>query len=158
MIRHVSLPKAETLSFSGAKVLEINTRIPQLISHRPQCSTVIIHVGTNDIKLKQSEVLTQHFRSLISTVSNTGKTLIVSGPFPSPRHTDIQFSRIRDLHIWLQGHCTANRIPYANNFTTFWKQPNLFANDSLHLNGTGAQLLSLSMEHTLESLDWHHEA
>ena len=158
MVRHVSIPKAETCSFPGATVLDINTRINKLISDRPLISTVIIHIGINDIKFNQSEVLKKHYITLLSTVTATGKTCIVSGPFPSPRHTDIQFSRIRDLHVWLKGHCTATGLTYTDNFTTYWTQPDLFVEDGLHLNLAGARLLSANMELTMECLHWQHEA
>lgn len=151
-VRHVSLPKAETCSFSGAKVMDINSHITNLTAARPQISTVIIHVGTNDIKFKQSEVLKEHFRTLITTTTATGKTCIISGPFPSPRHTDAQYSRILNLHIWLKGHCLEKGIPYTDNFTTLGTQHNLFSKDRLHLNWAGAGLLSFSMELTLKSL------
>uniref|UniRef100_A0A3B3ILY7 SGNH hydrolase-type esterase domain-containing protein n=1 Tax=Oryzias latipes TaxID=8090 RepID=A0A3B3ILY7_ORYLA len=114
-------------------------------------NTIIVHAGVNDLKLQQSETLKKDFITLIHSIKQLDKQCIISSPLPSPRFGDIKFSRQRQLHIWLKGHCLSNNIPYVDNFTTFFNRPNLFKPDGIHPNQTGSQLLSMNIELTLRS-------
>ena len=151
MIRHVRVPGALTHCSPGATVSQINTAIAPLIMNHPETSSIIIHVGANDIKLQQSERLKKDFMTLIDTTLDTGKACIISGPFPSPQYGHVKYSRIRQLHLWLKGYCRQLGVPYVDNFTTFLDRRDLFARDGLHPNRSGARLLSLNMELTLRS-------
>ena len=146
MVRHVALRGARTYCLPGAKVSDIRTALPPLIRDHPQASSIIIHAGSNDIGLQQSERLKDDFRALISSVLAADRTCIISGPFPSPCYGDGKFSSIRGLHIWLKGYCCLLRIPFIDNFNTFWRRFDLFARDGLHPNWSGAQLLSTGMD------------
>ena len=117
----------------------------------PTASTAIVHVGSNDIRLQQSQKLVDDFETLIHTVLDTGKRCVVSGPIPSPCFGDVNFSRLRQLHIWLKGYCCVLKIPYVDNFRTFWQRRELFGRDRRHLNGRGASLLACNMDLTLQS-------
>uniref|UniRef100_A0A3B3IK40 SGNH hydrolase-type esterase domain-containing protein n=1 Tax=Oryzias latipes TaxID=8090 RepID=A0A3B3IK40_ORYLA len=97
------------------------------------------------------DITNSDFITLIHSIKQLDKQCIISGPLPSPRFGDIKFSRLRQLHIWLKGHCLSNNIPYVDNFTTFFNRPNLFKPDGIHPNQTGSQLLSMNIELTLRS-------
>lgn len=109
MVRHVSIRNAETFCYPRARVVDLNSKLPLIINKHSSASTVIVHIGSNDIKLQQSEKLRDDFKSLINTLLDTGKQCAISGPFPSPRYTDIVFSRVRQLHIWLKGYCCVHK-------------------------------------------------
>ena len=149
-VSHIAIPGAVTLSISGATVNQVHSSLFQQLTDRPDLSTVAIHVGTNDIKFRQSESLREDFRSLICTIRAVQPPIlpIISGPFVSPRHNDQQFTRIRQLHIWLMGYCCRLSIPYVDNFSLFLDRGDAFAwdgrlgGDRLHLNRTGAGMLS----------------
>lgn len=151
MVRHVTLPKAETLCFPGARVLDINSKLPSVLSEYPSAATVVVHVGSNDTSLQQSERLKDDFKTLIDTLLTSGKQCTISGPLPSPRYGNMKFSRIRQLHIWLKGYCSSLGIPFVDNFSTFRQRPNLFGWDGIHLNRVGSQLLALNMDLALLS-------
>eukprot|EP00064_Thunnus_orientalis_P014354 superscaffoldBa00002475_g14398 len=68
MVRHVVLPKAQTLCLPGAGVLDIKVKLPSLLDQYPSASTVILHIGSNEIKTQQSEKLKKDFMSLINTL------------------------------------------------------------------------------------------
>ena len=57
MVQHVVLPKAQTLCFPGACILDIKVKLPSFLDQYPSASTVILHIGSNDIKAQQSEKL-----------------------------------------------------------------------------------------------------
>ena len=46
-----------TLSFPGAKVLDIADKVPDIIKSHPEVDNIIIHVGTNDTPKQQPEHL-----------------------------------------------------------------------------------------------------
>ena len=151
MVRHVHCPNTETFCYPGAQVLHINSKLHELLRDNPSASTVVTHVGSNDIKLQQSEKLKDDFKTLIDTVLESGRQCVISGPLPSPRFGDVKFSRMRQLHIWLKKLCCTMGIPFVDNFHVFWKRPDLFARDGLHLNGKGKRLLAHNIELTLKS-------
>ena len=151
MVRHVRVTKAVTSCHPGAHVLDIRNSAPNLLSLHPSVSKVVLHAGTNDLKLEQSEKLKQDFISLISSILANNKQCIVSGPFCPPRFGNMKYSRLRSLHIFLKKHCMDNKIPYVDNFLSFFHRPELFKKDRLHPNALGSKLLSDNIQLTLES-------
>ena len=65
MVRHVSLLHAETICYPGARVLDINSAISPVLHHHSSVSSVLVHVGSNDISNQQSEILKDNFKTLI---------------------------------------------------------------------------------------------
>lgn len=151
MVRHVRINKCRTSCHPGALVIDVRTSALRHLRHSPSISTVVINACSNDLKLELSEKLKVDFISLIDSVLNSNKQCVISGPIPSPRFGDVKYSRLRQLHIWLKDYCCNRGIPYVDNFTTFFKRPDLFKHDRLHLNYSGSRLLSTNIELTLHS-------
>ncbi|KAK7891097.1 hypothetical protein WMY93_023060 [Mugilogobius chulae] len=152
MVRHVRINTGHTSCHPGALVKDITDSAPTILRHHPTVTTVVLHIGTNDIKLQQSETLLDHYKTLISTIQSLNKQCIVSGPLPPPRFGDVKFSRIRQLHIRLMKYCRENRIPYVDNFIAFFNRPELFKKDRLHPNLTGSRLLSNNIQLTVHEI------
>ncbi|KAL2099524.1 hypothetical protein ACEWY4_003918 [Coilia grayii] len=123
-VRHVTLPRSETWCLPGARVEDFQARVPEVVEQHPTASAIVVHDGSNDIRLQQSEKL-----------------------------KDMQFSRIRQLHVWLMGNCSREKVPFADNFGSFWRRRSLFARVGRHLNRAGASLLASKPELALEA---HH--
>ncbi|XP_077057457.1 uncharacterized protein LOC143710389 isoform X1 [Siphateles boraxobius] len=91
MVRHVRATsgkrKVRTHCFPGARVLDVAAQIPEILNGDERVGAVVLHAGTNDIRLRQTEVLKKDYRSLIETVRSTSPeaTIIVSGPLPTYR-------------------------------------------------------------------------
>lgn len=151
MVRHITLPAAKTLCYPGARVQDIDSKIPQLLDENPSATTIIIHVGTNDLRNNQSETLKEDFMKLMDSLLQTDRKFIASGPLPCPSFGNIKFSRVRQLHTWLKGYCCSLNIPFVDNFGTFLDHPYLFRQDGVHPNFHGSRLLALNMELTLKS-------
>lgn len=151
MVRHVILRDSQTWCLPGARVTDVQSNVPAALLQYPSASTVVVHVGSNDIQLQQSEKLKSDFISLINTLKNTGKKYTISGPIPSVCFSDSQFSRIYQLHVWLMRLCLEERTPFVDNFSCFWKRRNLFARDGRHLNRAGAHLFATNLEVALEA-------
>ncbi|KAK3506710.1 hypothetical protein QTP70_015908, partial [Hemibagrus guttatus] len=58
-------------------------RVPAIL--KKSIGAVVLHAGTNDIRLRQTEILKKDFRSLVEKVRTTSPTtrIIVSGPLPT---------------------------------------------------------------------------
>ncbi|XP_053474016.1 uncharacterized protein LOC128603536 [Ictalurus furcatus] len=79
--------KVHTHCFSGARVLDVVAQVSRILKKDERIGAVVLHAGTNDIRLRQTEVLKRDFSSLIETVRGRSPTtkIIVSGPLPTYR-------------------------------------------------------------------------
>ncbi|KAB5533092.1 hypothetical protein PHYPO_G00127770 [Pangasianodon hypophthalmus] len=87
IVRHVRATtakgKVRTRCFPCARVLDVTAQVPAILN-RKNIGAVVLHAGTNDTRLRQTEILKKDFRSLIEKVRSTSPTtrIIVSGPLP----------------------------------------------------------------------------
>ena len=145
IIRHVSLHNAHTVVFPGATVAVITDRIQEVSTSFPDADSLIVHVGTNDIKKQQSELLKREFIQLFGVLKHLHYRITISGPTPMLGRGLERFSRLLSLNTWLQSACLTHNLNYINNFDIFWHRDNLFAVDGLHLNLAGARALSSNL-------------
>ncbi|XP_068070352.2 uncharacterized protein isoform X1 [Danio rerio] len=159
IVRHVRAAsskgnKVRTFCFPGARVKNISTQIPTILGAAESPGAVVLHVGTNDTGLRQSEILKKDFRSLIETVRRTSPAtqIIVSGPLPTYRRGNERFSRLLALNEWLITWCKEQKLLFANNWNLFWERPRLFRPDGLHPSRAGAELLSDNISRLLRTI------
>ncbi|KAK3566656.1 hypothetical protein QTP86_001941 [Hemibagrus guttatus] len=87
IVRHVRATaakgKVHTRCLPGARVLDVSAQVPAIL--KKHIGAVVLHAGTNDIRLRQTEILKKDFRSLVELVRTTSPTtrIIVSGPLPT---------------------------------------------------------------------------
>ncbi len=158
IVRHVRATIAEgkvhTHCLPGARVLDVSVQIPAILKEDESIAAVVIHAGTNDTRLWQTETLKRDFRSLIETVRSTSPaaTIFVSGPLPTYRRGHERFSRLFALNEWLLSWCIEQKILFVSNWNLFWERPRLFRADGLHPSRVGAELLSDNITRTLRSI------
>lgn len=109
IMRFVEIPNGITYCWPGAKILDMVKLIPVLTDIHTTTHTIIIHVGTNNIRLKQS----------IKPWS-LGKLCILSGLIPSESKGCENVSRLFSAHQWLLNFCIATGITVVNNFDYFF--------------------------------------
>ncbi|KAK3542229.1 hypothetical protein QTP86_018989, partial [Hemibagrus guttatus] len=70
-----------TPSFGTSVLLRL--KVPAIL--KKNIGAVVLHAGTNDIRLRQTEIQKKDFRSLVELVRTTSPTtrIIVSGPLPT---------------------------------------------------------------------------
>lgn len=95
IVRYVAIPNGITYSFSGAKIHDLVQCIPAIVEQYPSAHTVIVHVGTNDIRCRQSIKLRYDYELLAVTIESLGKIYIFSGLMqiflsPHPGHREPQ--------------------------------------------------------------------
>ena len=107
---------------------------------------VILHLGTNDIKIKGSEEIRRGLKNFCDMVTNKfEKQLIVSGPLMTMSMKSESFSRAFAINTWLATAARAREIEisFVDNFHLFWgKEHFLFQRDHKTLNRVGAAVLS----------------
>ncbi|KAL7374739.1 hypothetical protein ABVT39_006268 [Epinephelus coioides] len=125
-------------SFSSDNLQTIRTRI-------------IVHVGINDSSLRHSEVTKSQFRQLLQFLTSTGKSIFISGPL-SPHGCGIEeFSRVLQLHTWLQSVCRALSVGFIDHFNLFWNHQSLLKPDGIHPNRLSSYMLKANLQHAVHS-------
>ncbi|MCJ8746257.1 hypothetical protein PDJAM_G00139700 [Pangasius djambal] len=56
--------KVLTCCFPGARVLDVAAQVPTILNKK-NIGPVVLHAGTNDTRLRQTEILKKDFRSLV---------------------------------------------------------------------------------------------
>ncbi|KAL7841079.1 hypothetical protein SRHO_G00247700 [Serrasalmus rhombeus] len=113
-------PRSALCTGLGARVLDIVKCLLSALRRRDAFGTVVIHVGTNDISDRRSEVLKEHFQTLLDTArKKTDARIVISGPLPIYRRGSERFSRLFALQSWYRGWCACNGLDYVNNWSSF---------------------------------------
>ena len=71
MVINISVPKAKTLFYPGAQVQDITRLLPTVLPQMPGADTVVVHVGSNDIRRASSEHLKMDFKELILALKDS---------------------------------------------------------------------------------------
>ncbi len=139
IIRNIRTRTATTCCFPQATVSDVNKELRSIVMKHKTANRVIIHVGKNDIRIGQSELLKQDFSELFETLQRLEVQSFISGPLPA-RGTNM-FSRLLGLNTWLQRTCSTKGVNFIDNFNIFWGHRQLFKLDGLHPNKLGARVL-----------------
>uniref|UniRef100_A0AAR2JBN0 SGNH hydrolase-type esterase domain-containing protein n=1 Tax=Pygocentrus nattereri TaxID=42514 RepID=A0AAR2JBN0_PYGNA len=138
IVRHVKLatplgaPAARVICLPGARAPDIS----------------VIHVGANDIRLRQSEVTKANINEVVKQAQTLSEEVICSGPIPM-RRGDEAYSRLSSLNRWMSKWCTDNHVGFIDNWLMFEGKPGLLGRDGVHPTRDGAALLSCSIAHSL---------
>ena len=68
------VPKAKTLCYPGARVQNTTRLLPTVLPQMPGADTVVVHVGSNDIRRASLEYLKIDFKELILAFKRQKKT------------------------------------------------------------------------------------
>ncbi len=140
IIRNISSRTTTTWCFPQATVSDVNKELRNIVMKHKTTNRVIIHVGKNDIRKGQSELLKQDFSELFETLQRLFIVQsFISGPLPA-RGTNM-FSRLLGLNTWLQRTCSTKGVNFIDNFNIFWGHRQLFKLDNLHPNKLGTRVL-----------------
>ncbi|KAG9260322.1 hypothetical protein AMEX_G26567 [Astyanax mexicanus] len=145
IVRNIHHHTATVHSVSGAKVSDITLQLPSLLKEHQSVERIIIHVGCNDIRNQSTELLKKDFTRLLSSIQDCGKSVFISGPIPSLGRGSGHFSRLLNLHTWLQNTCLSQDLHFLDNFNLFWNRPSFYRFDGIHPNRLGAQILGHNM-------------
>ncbi len=136
------------LKFSHAAAFWIIYR-----GYRGKFSKIVIHVDTNDVRLRQSEITKNNVKEVCELASMMSDTVICSGPLPAYWGDEIH-SRLSSLNGWMSKWCPQNNIGFIYNWTSFGGRPDLLKRDGLPPSWGGGALLSRNMAHSLRLCTW----
>ncbi|KAJ8359169.1 hypothetical protein SKAU_G00156940 [Synaphobranchus kaupii] len=111
---------------AGATVQDIAEKIPGILNSYPEVDRVLLHVGVNDIRKQQSELLYRDFTHLLNIVKQSHSNVYVSEPTPTHRRGMGSFTWLLSLNTWLSSACDTNGVHFVENFNLFWKHDHLF--------------------------------
>ncbi len=150
IVRNVKIetPATKVHCLPGARPPDILENLKVLANAKRKFNKIVIHIGTNDVRLHQSEISKNNVKEVCEHANTMSDTVMCSGPLPAYRGDEIR-SRLLSLNGWMSKWCLQNNIGFIDNWTSFWGRPDLLKRDGLHPSSGGAALLSRNMAHSL---------
>uniref|UniRef100_A0A3P9LXI4 SGNH hydrolase-type esterase domain-containing protein n=1 Tax=Oryzias latipes TaxID=8090 RepID=A0A3P9LXI4_ORYLA len=151
--RNIRYTNAILRCFPGAKAKDLLEKLPEVLLSLPtSVIRIVVHTGTNDTALQQSEIIKKEFRELFTLLSNTGKMVFISGPIPTLTRGSIRFSRmLLSLSIWLHSASSLNRFVFIDNFNLFWNRTSFYKTDGIHPSPLGSNVLAANIRHSVQT-------
>ncbi len=148
IVRNVKIETPATIvhCLLGAREPDILANLKALANAKRKFSKIVIHVGANDVRLRQLEITKNNVKEVCELANTMSDTVICSGPLPA--YTGVM-RFIADCRHSMAGWCPQNNIGFIDNWTSFWGRPDLLKRDGVHPSWGGAALLSRNMAHSL---------
>ncbi|KAI2662347.1 Superoxide dismutase [Cu-Zn] 3 [Labeo rohita] len=109
IVRNVKIETPATIvqCLPGARAPEILANLKVLANAKRKLRKIAIHIGSNDVRLCQSEITKNNIKEVCEVASTMSVTVICSGPLPA-YHGDEIHSRLLSLNGWMSKWCLQN--------------------------------------------------
>lgn len=154
VVRNIHFFNAITRCIPGATVPDLIEALPSMLESIPvSVRRVVVHVGVNDMKARESMITRSYFCDLFSLLRAHGLDVFISGPIPTVNRGDYMFSRILQLNTWLKWMCSSLEMAFVDNFNLFWRRHSAYRPDGLHPNKFGNTLLKDNLRYAITASD-----
>ena len=144
IVRDVKTPAAIVKCIPGARTGDIENYLKLLAKDKRKYKKIIIHVGGNDTRRRQSEVTKVGVESLCTFAKTMSDSVVFSGPLPDLTSDDM-FSRMSSFRRWLVRWCPDNDVGLVDHWNTFWGRSGLISRDGIHPTLEGSALISKNL-------------
>ncbi len=122
IVRNVKIETPATIvhCLPRARAPDFLANLKVLANAKRKFSKIIIHVGTNDVQLCQSEMSKNNVKEVCELANTMSDTVICSGPLPAYGGDEIH-SRLLSLNGWMSKWCPQNNRFYRQ-LDSFWGQ------------------------------------
>ena len=103
---------------------------------------VVFHVGMNDLKAGNTELLKEKIDNIIIKMAKRNIVPVISGPIPFFGMPGELFSRLCCINDWLIKMSIEKHVLFINNFASFWGRRHLFVRGMLLSNAGNRRLVN----------------
>ena len=149
MIKHVKVKNAsEVKVFRGIRAEQLSRKLESEIRDSAHMKTVVLHVGTNDIKRSTSpdDVMGEVYDLIRSVKKKCPTACVVVNSIV--RRRDVSALYIDNINSSLRWACSVLGAVY--NDVTRYLDASCLARDGLHLNRKGSHILGKVIEHVID--------
>ncbi|XP_073727851.1 uncharacterized protein [Misgurnus anguillicaudatus] len=152
ILRNTNIEAPNTLvdCIPGARTSDIRSKLKVLANAKRKFSKIVIHAGTNDTRLRQSEITKDNIKEMCEIAKTMSDNVICSGPLPAYRG-DETHSRLVSLNGWMSKWCPQHNVGFIDNWKHFWGRPFLLTRDGLHPTSEGSAILTRNLINILNS-------
>ncbi len=120
IVRNVKIETPATIvhCLPGTRAPDILVNFKVLANAKCKFSKIVIHVGTNDVRLHQSEITKNNVKEVCELANTMSDTVIRSGPLPAYQGDEIH-TRLLSINGWMSKWCPQNNIGFIDNWTSF---------------------------------------
>ncbi len=113
-------PDESALVIGYSIVRNVRAREPDILANlkvlanaKRKFSKIVIHVGANDVRLRQSEITKNNFKEVCELANTMSDTVICSALLPAYQGDEIH-SRLLLLNGWMSKWCPQNNIGFID--------------------------------------------
>ncbi|XP_073671817.1 uncharacterized protein [Paramisgurnus dabryanus] len=152
ILRNTNIEAPNTIvdCIPGARTSDIRSKLKVLANAKRKFSKIVIHAGTNDTRLRQSEITKDNIKEMCEIAKTMSDNVICSGPLPAYRG-DETHSRLVSLNGWMSKWCPQHNVGFIDNWKHFWGRPFLLTRDGLHPSSEGSAILTKNLINSLNS-------
>ena len=137
----------------GAKIEAVTERVKNIVGSG-KGGSVLVHVGTNNVKREGTTAIVRKYRQLVRTLKQTRvEQVILSGILPVMGRRGHKYRNCRGMAInmLVQKLCREEEVGFVDLWGSFVGRADMYMKDGLHLSGKGAAVFADELSAAVDS-------